>query len=46
MLGGRRGARACRAKEHPLPLIIGAEFLCVCGLKLVILATTRQGYGH
>ena len=33
------------AKEHRLPLIVGAELLCVCGLKLVVLATTRRGYG-
>ncbi len=33
------------AKEHRLALIVGAELLCVCGLKLVALASTRRGYG-
>ncbi|HUX73212.1 MAG TPA: error-prone DNA polymerase [Steroidobacteraceae bacterium] len=33
------------AKEHGLALIVGAELCCLCGLKLVALATTRTGYG-
>ena len=33
------------AKEEELALIIGAELRCGCGLKLVVLATTRTGYG-
>ncbi len=33
------------AKQHGLPLIIGAEFTCVDGLKLVVLATDRASYG-
>ncbi len=33
------------AKEQQLPLIIGAELRCDCGLKLVVLATTRAAYG-
>jgi error-prone DNA polymerase len=33
------------AKQHGLPLIIGAEFTCVDGLKLVALATDRASYG-
>jgi error-prone DNA polymerase len=33
------------AKQYGLPLIIGAEFTCVDGLKLVALATDRASYG-
>ncbi len=33
------------AKAHALALIVGAEFTCACGLKLVALATSRRGYG-
>jgi len=33
------------AKQHQLPLIIGAEFNCVDELKLVALATDRASYG-
>src|SRR5579863_5321498 len=33
------------AKQCGLPLIIGAEFTCVEGLKLVALATNRASYG-
>jgi error-prone DNA polymerase len=33
------------AKEHKLPLIIGAELNCVDNLKLVALATDRASYG-
>ncbi len=33
------------AKQHGLPLIIGAEFTCVDDLKLVALATDRASYG-
>src|SRR5260370_9778073 len=33
------------AKEHKLPLIIGAELNCADGLKLVALATDRASYG-
>jgi error-prone DNA polymerase len=33
------------AKEYALPLIVGAEFTCVDGLKLVVLATDRASYG-
>jgi len=33
------------AKEIGLPLIIGAEFNCIEGLKLVALATDRASYG-
>jgi len=35
-----------RAKELSLPLIIGSQFTFTCGLKLVILAATRRGYGQ
>jgi len=35
-----------RAKELSLPLIIGSQFTFTCGLKLVILAATRKGYGQ
>jgi len=35
-----------RARELNLPLIIGAEFTFICGLKLVALAATRRGYGQ
>ena len=34
------------AKEHGLHLIIGAELRLACGLRLVALATDRQGYGR
>ena len=33
------------AREQGLPLIVGAEFRCVCGMKLVVLATSRTDYG-
>src|SRR5271157_999211 len=33
------------AKEHVLPLIVGAELRCTDELKLVALATDRAGYG-
>jgi error-prone DNA polymerase len=33
------------AKQCGLPLIIGAEFICVDGLKFVALATDRASYG-
>jgi len=33
------------AKQSGLPLIMGAEFTCVDGLKLVALATDRASYG-
>jgi error-prone DNA polymerase len=33
------------AKKYGLPLIIGAEFTCVDGLKFVALATDRPSYG-
>ncbi len=33
------------AREFDLPLIIGAEFNCLEGLKLVALATDRSSYG-
>jgi error-prone DNA polymerase len=33
------------AKEHDLPLIVGAEFRLDDGLKFVALATDRSGYG-
>jgi error-prone DNA polymerase len=33
------------AKQHGLPLIIGAEFTCIGDLKLVVLATDRASYG-
>src|ERR1700738_4644728 len=33
------------AKEHRLPLIIGAELNCIDDLKLVALATDRASYG-
>jgi len=33
------------AKEHGLPLIVGAEFTCSDGLKFVALATDRAAYG-
>ena len=35
-----------RAKELSLPLIIGSQFTFTCGLKLIILAATRKGYGQ
>jgi len=34
------------AKEHGLPLIIGAEFRLQDGLRLVLLATDRKSYGQ
>src|SRR6185295_9158935 len=33
------------AREAGLPLIVGREFTLACGLRLVCLATSRQGYG-
>jgi error-prone DNA polymerase len=33
------------AKEHRLPLIVGAELRCTDGLKLVAVAESRAGYG-
>jgi error-prone DNA polymerase len=33
------------AREHGLPLIIGAELTCIDELKLVVLATDRASYG-
>src|ERR1700722_5590291 len=33
------------AKQHGLPLIIGAEFTCIGDLKRVVLATDRASYG-
>ncbi len=33
------------AKQHGLPLIIGAEFTCIDDFKLVVLATDRASYG-
>ncbi|MGC4028065.1 MAG: error-prone DNA polymerase [Steroidobacteraceae bacterium] len=35
-----------QARPLQLPLIIGSEFTLCCGLKLVLLATSRQGYGQ
>ena len=32
------------AKAHALALIVGAEFVCGCGLKVIALATSRRGY--
>ncbi|MFO1504357.1 MAG: error-prone DNA polymerase [Steroidobacteraceae bacterium] len=34
------------AKKADLPLIVGAEFTLVCGLKFLALAATRRGYGQ
>ncbi len=34
------------AKEHPLHLILGSEITLACGLKLVLLAMNREGYGN
>jgi error-prone DNA polymerase len=34
------------AKGRPLRLIVGSELRLVCGLKLVVLATGRRGYGR
>ncbi len=34
------------ARKTNLRFIVGAEFTLVCGLKLVILAATRRGYGQ
>ncbi len=34
------------AKAAGLAFIVGAEFTLVCGLKLVVLAATRHGYGR
>jgi error-prone DNA polymerase len=33
------------AVKHGLPLIIGSELRCSDGLQVVVLATTRRGYG-
>src|SRR5690606_32722209 len=35
-----------RARETGLPLIVGSEFTLACGMKLVALAATRQGYAQ
>ena len=34
------------AKARKLPLIIGSSFTLSCGLRLVLLAQTREGYGN
>src|SRR6266704_4565184 len=34
------------AKEHGLELIVGSEIALGDGLRLVLLATSRAGYGH
>ena len=34
------------AKKHALHLIIGTEVTLMCGMKLVLLATNRNGYGN
>ena len=34
------------AREHALPLIVGSEFRLEDGLHLVLLATSRGGYGQ
>src|SRR5688572_12332556 len=34
------------AREHALPLIVGSEFRLEDGLQLVLLATSRDGYGQ
>ena len=34
------------AKKHDLPLIIGSEVTLSCGMRLVLLATNREGYGN
>ena len=34
------------AVKQGLPLIIGASFTLACGLRLVLLATNRRGYGQ
>jgi error-prone DNA polymerase len=34
------------AKKHKLHLIIGSEMTLSCGMKLVFLATNRNGYGN
>ena len=34
------------AKDKPLKLLIGAEFRLVCGLRFVVLAIDRHGYGR
>ncbi len=34
------------AKKAGLQFIVGAEFTLVCGMKLVVLAATRRGYGE
>ncbi len=34
------------AKKVNLKFIVGAEFVLACGLKLVVLAATRRGYGQ
>lgn len=35
-----------QAKKHQLHLIIGSEVRLECGMKLVLLATNRNGYGN
>ena len=35
-----------RARETGLSLIVGSEFTLACGMKLVALAATRQGYAQ
>ncbi len=39
-------ARTWRGEGPALQFIVGAEFTLVCGLKLVVLAATRRGYGE
>jgi error-prone DNA polymerase len=34
------------AKQAGLQFIVGAEFTLACGMKLVVLAATRRGYGE
>ncbi len=34
------------AREQPLELIVGSELELACGLRLVLLATNRAGYGE
>jgi len=34
------------AKQANLQFIVGAEFTLACGMKLVVLAATRRGYGE
>ncbi|MEP7313853.1 MAG: error-prone DNA polymerase [Pseudomonadota bacterium] len=42
------GVVRAHAAARPLgfKLLIGAEFTLACGLKVVVLATSRRGYGH